>query len=154
MKIKRLSHATTPRAGVLSRWSLDLDNRLPTPSRTINQLRNVLPLTISQHRFRLTCLINRQLARIMPTTTIMQERLPKSTALSKTNLHVIVVHPLRHARRVSHAATTPPLTRTGRRIQQFGRLKLMHRVKERHHLRSRASRVREIHRTPKSMQRH
>src|SRR5699024_6555680 len=120
----------------------------------LRQRRHDPPLRIRQHRLRLPRLINRQLARIMPTTTIMQERLTKNTALSETDMDVVVVHPLRRARRVGHAATSTPLTRTSRRIQQFGRLKLMHRVKERHHLRSRASRVREIHRTPKSMQRH
>src|SRR5699024_270998 len=104
---------------------------LPIRSRSINQSLDRLPPPMSEHRFRLPRLINRQLARIMPTTRVMEERLTKNAALSKPNMHVVVVHPLRRTRRVSHATTTPPLTRTSRRIQQFGRLKLMHRVKER-----------------------
>src|SRR5699024_4847913 len=51
---------------------------LPTRSRSINQRLNRLPLPMSEHGFRLTCLVNRQLARIVPTTRVMQERLTKN----------------------------------------------------------------------------
>src|SRR5699024_5199265 len=94
---------------------------LPIRSRAIDQRLDRLPLPMSEHRFRLTCLVNRQLARVMPTTRVMQKWLTKNAAILERHVNVVVVVTERRASvRVTPAATVD-ITPTHRRVQQFSR---------------------------------
>src|SRR5699024_2076029 len=111
---------------------------LPIRSRAIDQRLNRLPLPMSEHRFRLPRLINRQLARVMPTTTIMQKWLTKNAAILERHVNVVVVVTERRASvRVTPPATVD-ITPTHRRVQQISRERgRIHAVEERPHSRSR-----------------